>query len=207
MATYAPTDASDKTDVGYYLRATASYTDPEGSGKSAMMKSEYKVQATRVSNNAPKFADDQDPFMNTDQAAAARKVAENTAAGTDIGAPVVAADDDNDILTYTLEDADGSIDGDSASFAIDWATGQLMTKAALDFEATDSYTVVVRATDPDGVPTATPRLGANSDVVTVVITVTNVNEAPSVAGGCWGDLPRDSGRHHQLAGRLHRERP
>ena len=60
-ATYMPTDASGKTDVAYYLRATVSYTDPEGSDKTAMMKSEYTVQATRGTNNAPKFADDQDP--------------------------------------------------------------------------------------------------------------------------------------------------
>ena len=53
-ATYTPTDASGKSDVGYYLRATVSYTDPEDSGKSAMMKSDYTVQATRGSNNAPR---------------------------------------------------------------------------------------------------------------------------------------------------------
>ena len=41
--------------------------------------------------------------MDEDQAEAAREVAENTAPGTDIGAPVVATDADNDILTYTLE--------------------------------------------------------------------------------------------------------
>ena len=69
-----------------------------------MMKSEYTVQATRGSNNAPKFADDQDPFMDGQtRPDAAREVAENTAAGTDIGAPVVAADKDDDVLTYTLD--------------------------------------------------------------------------------------------------------
>ena len=101
-ATYTPTDAVGKTDVGYYLRATVSYTDPEGSGKSTMMKSDYAVQATRGTNNAPKFADDQDPTMDGEQGEAAREVAENTVAGTDIGAPVVATDDDGDVLTYTL---------------------------------------------------------------------------------------------------------
>ena len=181
-ATYTPTDAVGKTDVGYYLRATVSYTDPEGSGKSTMMKSDYAVQATRATNNAPKFADDQDPTIDEDQADAAREVAENTVAGTDIGAPVVATDDDGDVLTYTLTDADGGTDGDSASFAIDWATGQLMTKAALDEETNDEYTVVVRATDPAGVPQAATAEEYSSDTVTVVITVTDVNEAPAVTG-------------------------
>ena len=153
METYEPTDASGKSDIDYYLRATVSYTDPEGSDKSAMMKSDYRVQATRGTNAAPEFAADQDLTVDDDQEDAAREVAENTAAGTDIGAPVVATDDDNDILTYTLEDADGSIDGDSASFAIDWATGQLMTKAALDFEATPSY----RSWSGPRTRTASPR--------------------------------------------------
>ena len=192
-ATYTPTDATGKSDVGYYLRATASYTDPEGSGKSAMMKSDYTVQATRVTNNAPKFADDQDPVMDDDQVDAAREVAENTAAGTDIGAPVVATDEDDDVLTYTLTDADGRTDGDSAAFTIDWATGQLMTKAALDEETKEAYTVVVRATDPAGVPTATNRVEANSDVVTVVITITDVNEPPAVDGAATETFNEDTG--------------
>ena len=47
-----------------------------------------------------------------------RKVAENTAAGEAIGDPIVAEDDDGDVLTYTLYD-DGN--GHSDLFAIDWA--------------------------------------------------------------------------------------
>ena len=51
-------------------------------------------------------------------------------------------------------------------FTIDWATGQLMTKAAdldadLDEETGASYTVVVRATDPDGVPTGNSVADSN----------------------------------------------
>ena len=61
-ATYTPTDASGKSDVGYYLRATVSYTDPEGSGKSAMMKSDYTVHGYQGQQQAaPEFADDQGP--------------------------------------------------------------------------------------------------------------------------------------------------
>ena len=198
-ATHTPTDASGKSDAGYYLRVTVSYTDPEGSGKSAMMKSEHTVQATRDSNAAPEFAADQDPVMEGEQANAAREVAENTEAGTDIGAPVVAEDDDNDTLTYTLTDADGGTDGHSASFAIDWATGQIMTKAALDFEGIPTYEVVVRATDPAGVPQADSSVSANSDEVTVVITVTDVNEAPAVAGDAPGTFNEDADIATELA--------
>ena len=90
-------------------------------------------------NNAPEFA----------AATDTREVAENTAAGENIGAPVEATDADaGDTLTYTLGGAD------MASFAINPATGQLMTKDPLDFETTPSYTVAVTASD--GTPPTTP---------------------------------------------------
>ena len=174
--TYTPTDAAGKSDNGRFLRATVSYTDGEGSDKTAMMTSEYAVQALRGTNNAPKFADDQDPVMADNQEDAARTVLENTEAGMNIGAPVVATDADGDVLTYTLTD------NPNETFDIDWATGQLMTKGELDAEGTASYTVTVRATDPAGVPQAPTVDTVNSDTVMVVITVTNVNEAPVVTG-------------------------
>ena len=87
-----------------------------------------------------------------------RSIAENTAAGENVGAPVVATD--SGILTYMLGGAD------AASFDIDRATGQLQTKAKLDYETKDSYEVMVTATDPDSA----------SDMITVTVTVTNVEE-------------------------------
>ena len=62
--------------------------------------------------------------MNTNQT---REIAENTPAGTNIGAPVTASD--TDVLTYSL--VDGS---DAANFDINRATGHLITKADLDYE-------------------------------------------------------------------------
>ena len=65
--------------------------------------------------------------MLGDQPNAARKVAENTEAGENIGAPVRATDaDSGQKLTYTLTGIDADV------FAIDWATGQIMTKDELD---------------------------------------------------------------------------
>ena len=188
---YTPTDATGKSDVGYYLQAKASYTDPQGSDKSAMMKSETKVQEGRQANEAPEFAAVQDP-EGADAAAKAiakREVAENTKAGTAIGAPVTATDADSaDVLTYTLS---GSGDDDEL-FDIDWATGQIMTKSPLNVEDLvndrDLNTegmqlmVTVRATDPAGVPAAASIVDTNADEVTVHITVTDVNEPPAVVG-------------------------
>ena len=132
-ATYSPADA----DAGYYLRATVTYKDSESvrDTKTAAGVSANAVKAARTQNDAPVFPD-QDLDMPADQSdTATREVAENTAAGEAIGDPIVAEDDDNDVLTYTLYDLDGGDDGDSALFAIDRATGQLKTKGKLDFEA------------------------------------------------------------------------
>ena len=63
LSAYTPKDA----DIDYYLQVTASYTDPEGEGKTAMGTSAYAVQGLRSGNNAPKFADDQDPDTADDQ--------------------------------------------------------------------------------------------------------------------------------------------
>ena len=110
--------------------------------------------------------------MDGNQANAAREVAENTPAGSAIGDPVVAEDEDGDILTYTL------IGTDANDFDIDWATGQLKTKAALDKEAKDSYVVIVKATDPAGISLTDTD---NSDTVEVSITITDVNEPSAIA--------------------------
>ena len=165
MGTYTPLDS----DIDSYLRATVTYKDPESrrDTKRANVRSAYVVLRAASNNNAPEFAADQDPVGDGVQADAARKVAENTEAGENIGAPVAAMDDDSDQrLTYTLEGAGAE------SFDIDWATGQLKTKAALDEETEASYTVTVKATDPaDG-----------SATVMVDITITDVDEPPVVTG-------------------------
>ena len=57
-AMYTPTSG----DVGYYLRATVSYKDREGDGKSAMATSANPVQSINSPNATPAFLD-QDPDM------------------------------------------------------------------------------------------------------------------------------------------------
>ena len=162
-ATYSP--VSD--DVGFYLRATVTYTDGHGPDKSAMATSAHTVQAINLPNNPPVFPD-QDSEMPLDQSdEAARMVEENTAAGEDVGAPVAAGDSDDDILTYTL-----GTDAANMAFDIDQATGQIKTKADLDFDTTESYDVTVTATDPAGA----------TDSIRVTITVTDVNEPPDITG-------------------------
>ena len=111
-----------------------------------------------VTNNAPEF---------TDGASTTRSVAENTAAGNNVGTAVAATDDDSDTLTYTLGGTDAS------SFDITGTSGQILTSAALDHEAAkNSYSVTVNVSDGNG----------GSDSIAVTINVTDVNEKPATPG-------------------------
>ena len=96
---------------------------------------------------------------------ATRSLAENTAAGTAIGAPVSATDADSDPLVYTLEGTD------TGSFDIVEATGQLQAKGGVnyDHEAKPSYSVTVKADDGNG----------GTDTVAVTVSVTDEDEPPA----------------------------
>ena len=101
----------------------------------------------------------------------ARSVAENTRSGQNIGLPVAATDPDSrDRLTYTLGG------DDAASFDIVRTTGQLRTKAALDYEATSTYSVIVSVRDSKDTFGAGDT--ATDDEITVTIEVTDVEEVP-----------------------------
>ena len=79
-------------------------------------------------------------FSNTETGI--RGVAENTPAGTDIGDPFTATDEDSHTLTYLILDK-----LDSDSFDIGSTTGQLRTKAPLDYETKRSYSIVIAVYD------------------------------------------------------------
>ena len=167
------------TDAGKCLRATATYTDnidgdgPEGhdadtvtAGLQVLLISEAPVQSGRTANAAPRFVD-QDLNSPGDQSdRTSRKIAENTDPEESIGTPVNAFDEDDALLIYTLDGADAS------SFDISRNDGQLMTKASLNYEARNSYSVVVTATDPSGA----------SDSILVTINVTNVHDPVHITG-------------------------
>ena len=158
-ATYTPEAIGD-------LSAKASYTDGHGANKEAIKEAANTV-VVNTANVAPKFPDTETGM---------REVAEGTAAGTAINdaaddndADPVEATDDNtgDTLTYTLSGTD------MASFDIVRSSGQLQTKAKLDYEDKKSYMVTVTATDPSG-------LSASVDVT---IKVTDMDEAPMIERG------------------------
>ena len=123
-------------------------------------------------------------------------------AGTNVGGPVTAMDDDtadNSKLTYALTD-----DGDG-NFEINPVNGQLTTTRLLNSEgvtATEgggtSHNVTVTATDPGGTP----------GIQSVTIAVESVNEAPMVdTGSTRKGLCRETGPGHPGHRRhLHGER-
>ena len=164
-AVYTPTPA----DVDRCLRAVATYWDNIGNADDEPIRGVLEVPARGRSpivtdpeseggfvNAAPIFPD-QDLGTEGDQSdRTSRTVAENTKAGQSIGDRVSAHDEDDDLLIYTLDGAD------AASFGISRNDGQLKTKAPLNYEARNTYTVVVTATDPSG--------AADSILVTINVT-------------------------------------
>ncbi len=185
-----------------YLRATVTYADKFGAGKTASAVSANRVEATTLFNAAPSFAG-QDDDESTRYIDIARSVPENTAVAMSIGDPVSATDADEDILFYELLDTPdledtpdlGDDDGD-ARFTIDSLTGQIRVGKVLgaDPGATEDED---SAEDLNGDP-ALPhdedadeednseyvlRVRASdpstaSATVNVIVTVTEVNEPP-----------------------------
>ena len=103
-----------------------------------------------------------------------REVAEGTAAGSAIGAPFVAGDADGDSLTYAVSG------DDSQHFELDTLSGELRTKAALDYESKRSYAFTVSIRDgKDAQDQADEEL---DDELAVRVTVTNIDEPPVVTG-------------------------
>ena len=166
-AVYTPQAA----DVGKCLRATVIYTDNiDNAGDNpdhrATGVSEGPVQDSRTANAAPKFVD-QDLNSPGDQSdRTSRKIAENTDPEESIGSPVSAFDEDDALLIYTLGGAD------AAFFSLARNTGQLNTKASLNYEARNSYSVVVTATDPSGA----------ADSIQVTVNVIDVHDPVTITG-------------------------
>ena len=114
-------------------------------------------------NSAPEFSEG---------ATATRSVNEYTGADVEvdrpwyenIGAPITATDDDNDIITYTIKNSRTS------PFYIDWFTGQLQVGTPLDYEDQTSHTLTVVATDPSG----------GKDQIDVTVNVDNLEETGKV---------------------------
>ena len=147
--------------LNYESKTSYSVTVSVSDNKGGSDNIDVTIDVTNVNetpaNNAPVFTG----------TSTTRSVAENTVSGQNIGAAVAATDADGDTLDYTLGG------DDAASFRIVSTSGQLQTKAALNYESKTSYSVTVSVSDNKG----------GSDNIDVTIDVTNVNEAPVFTEG------------------------
>ena len=178
-ATYTP----NSDDDGKCLRATASYTDGQGSTNGNIRSSEAVEKAR---NLAPRF-NDEDEDANGIQINA-REVPENAGAtvngdviSRDVGDRVAATDTldaeegDDDQIDYSLGGPDGSLFEVNDDGGTENEGGQISVKSStkLDYETKRTYMVTVTATDLQGL----------SSSVMVVIEVTGVNEGPAIMLG------------------------
>ena len=178
-ASYTP----DKDDVGDYLRAVVVYTDGESdpvtATKTAHAISTNVVQREDYENTPPMFPDQDPDTEDVQNATTSRSIAENSSAGTAIGAPITAVDLD---VNNAQENLTYSLSGDDAgSFDIDRGTGQIRVKSDLNYESANMYEVSVIATDPGG--EATDGLNGNPAALDVTIMGTDVPEDPVITGG------------------------
>ena len=148
--TSTTTNTNGRAESTLILGSSAGTNTVRVSVQGVSQAATFTAEAT-TTNTTPVF---------TDGSSTTRTIAENTAAGINIGATIAATDANNDTLTYALGGTD------AASFAIDSTTGQLKTQAALDYETKSSYSVTVTVSDDNG----------GSDGITVTINVTDVDE-------------------------------
>ena len=183
-------DLVDSSNATNYLRAVAKYTDnfrpmdnPETTNEDeSQTKDEadgisyHVVLATVDGNRPPAFGDQDNDTPGVQDTQAIRRLNENSLAGTIVGDPVTAVDNDPGNRTYTLEGTHAGL------FTIDMIEDALAVPAKvpgqirvgkgtkLDYETRSSYSVTVRATDPAGA----------SDTISVTIEVIPLNEAPEI---------------------------
>ena len=103
----------------------------------------------------------------TDLILSGTTLAEDSASGTTIGVFSSSDPDVGGSFAYTLVDGTGA--ADNSSFVI--VNGQLQSAASFDFEARSVYQIRVRSTDQGGLVSEKP----------FTITVTNVNDAPTIS--------------------------
>ena len=166
-----------KDALNHETKASYTVTVSVSDNKDATGSSDTTVDDTRtvtitVTNivEPPTF----DEEIPQGQTSLSRSIPENTTAGRPIGDPVSATDEEDDTLTYSLDDQDG------ASFEVD-ANGQIKTKDPLDYEDKSLYLVTVSVTDSFDANGDPETPGVEDDTIAVTINVTDLNEKPVFA--------------------------
>ena len=175
-SSYTPADSDNVED--HCLRVTAVYTDShDNATETVRAVSEYSVQARDNANERPQFEENGQITTSF-----TREINENLDAGTSVGQSILAMDVEGpststrtDILKYTMSGNDAQYfsmaytQGGGASLTVKEGT-------VLDHEADSSYTVTIRAIDPNGGSGGT----ANANVTIKVI---DLPEEPEITSG------------------------
>ena len=175
-SSYTPVAA----DEHRFLRATASYTDELGPGKTAQAESDKKTRTAPEDNSPPAFPEPDSVYFSggyqclgdAPDRGVCLHVKRSSPVGAAIYQPARAEDPDGDDVRYSLEGAD------TASFEIVASTGYLLTKQLFMEVDNTPFTVTIRATDPSG---ASGASGA-SDTIKATITPSGGRESPVVKG-------------------------
>ena len=126
---------------------------------SANISGVFSITVTLINENSVT------PILDID--AAPDSVLEDAVIGTTVGVTAFASDADvGDFVTYSLDDSA------NGKFSIDAHSGQVMVASALDYEASSSEVVTIRATSTDG----------SSVVQSISLSIEDVNEAPTASG-------------------------
>ena len=185
---YTPLD----DDRGYYLRATATYTDPHSAADLADTElideritaadSLRKVMAT--TENVVRLAPGPASVPTFDETGTVtREVAENTAPGGNVGAPVAAMGPGT--LVYSLEGTDakyfdiGTGMDDKGQIMVGGAEGKSSTNPELDYDdpaKKKSFSVTVKVEVMGGDASQNAQVDVN-------IIVTDVDELPVITDG------------------------
>ena len=171
LLTKDPLDYASQIDSSYSVRVTA--TDGAGLIRHGISSDHHEAPpppptppppppsggggggSTQSANRAPVF---------THGSNTARSVLEQAAVVTTVGAPVTATDADQDALTYSLGGTD------VATFSIDTSSGQLRTRATLDYETKSSYSVTVSVSDGKDANNGASTAVDNTINVTIYVT-------------------------------------
>jgi hypothetical protein len=132
-----------------------------------------KVRANDVAGNHSSYSGNGSVVINSPNAAPANinlsssSIAENQSINTTVGSFTTTDPNSGDTFTYSLVSGTGSTD--NASFNI--SGSNLRTSASFNYEVKNSYTILVRTTDQGGLTFEKQ----------FTISVTNVNEAPTIS--------------------------
>ena len=162
VTTYRDSQVSAGTTYTYQLRAVNADGDAEWSNEATATARETPPPPPPPVIGGGGGGGGPPPLGFVEGTSATRSVPENTPVGENVGEPVDAAGED---LEYTLTGDDAS------SFGIVGGTGQLQTKAVLDYETQAAHTVTVTATDSSDA----------SATIDVTINVDNVEEPGTVS--------------------------